>query len=150
MKKTSWIRKTLNFLVCADISTNTRRSIQSIPEYSLLLKKPPTVNKKKILTTLNLGPQNRVGHNFQNCLDTWGHKWMVRLSGKKTRKKALKNGIKMEILGVVGFKSLNDYCLSSWFIHQKLNTHSALFFANSVICHDFRDSHIFHPFIGLK
>ena len=39
------------------------------------------------------------------------------------------NGRKMQILGVFSFKisSWTDYCLSSWFVHQKLNTFSALF-----------------------
>ena len=39
------------------------------------------------------------------------------------------NGIKMQILGLVGFKSstLTVYCLRSWFVHQELKTYSALF-----------------------
>ena len=39
-----------------------------------------------------------------------------------------KNGIKMPFLGVVGFKisTLNVYCLSSWFVHQKRKTYSNL------------------------
>ena len=39
------------------------------------------------------------------------------------------NDIKMQILGLVGFKSstLTVYCLRSWFVHQELKTYSALF-----------------------
>ena len=39
-----------------------------------------------------------------------------------------RNGIKMQFLGVVGFKSstLTVYCLSSWFVHQKRKTYSNL------------------------
>ena len=39
-----------------------------------------------------------------------------------------RNGIKMQFLGVVGFKSstLTDYCLSSWFVHQQWKTYSHL------------------------
>ena len=39
-----------------------------------------------------------------------------------------RNGIKMQFLSVVGFKSstLTVYCLSSWFVHQKQKTYSNL------------------------
>ena len=54
------------------------------------------------------------------------------------------HSIKKQILGLVGLKSSNmtDYCLSSWFVHQKLNTYSTLF----VLC---RFSHL-SWFQGLK
>ena len=47
------------------------------------------------------------------------------------------NSIKMQIWGVVGFltSTSTDYCLSSWFIHQKLNIYSTFF----VLC---RLSHV--------
>ena len=46
-------------------------------------------------------------------------------------------GITIQILGVVGFKNstLTVYCLSSWFVNQKLKTYTALF----VLC---RPSHL--------
>ena len=45
-----------------------RGTIQSAPEYSLSLKKPPAVNKNYIPP--QLGFKNRVDHSFQNCFDT--------------------------------------------------------------------------------
>ena len=88
------------------------QSSQSAPEYSLLLKKPPTVNeKKKVLTPPNLSAKkNLVGHSFQNCCYTrCKNLWLVVRGLFVPR-----NGIKMQFLGVVGFKSstMTAYCLS--------------------------------------
>ena len=75
-------------------------------------KKPPTVNNK-FWPLLNLVPKNRVGHSFQNCCDTKWNGLVVRWLFVST------NGIKMQILGLVGFKSstLTVYCFSSWLVH---------------------------------
>ena len=64
-----------------------------------------------------------------------------------------RNGIKMQFLGVVGFKSstLTVYCLRSWFVYQKRKTCSMyMSFVDSVIYHDFQDLSIFHPLFGFK
>ena len=63
------------------------------------------------------------------------------------------NGIKMEIVGVVGFKSkfLTVYCLSSWIVHQNWkHIELCVSFLNSHCYHYFRDSNIFYPLLGLK
>ena len=97
---------------------------QVIPRVIFLVKKNLPQYFKK-LTTLKLVPKNRVGHRFQNCFDTWCQNLLVWLSGAT----CVSNWQKMQILGVVGFKSstLTEYCLSSQFVHQKLNIYSALF-----------------------
>ena len=58
-----------------NIHLYTKGTSQSAPEYSLSLKKLPTIIK--ILTPPSLVPKNRVDHSFQNCFDTWCPNCMV-------------------------------------------------------------------------
>ena len=84
-----------------------RRSSQSAPEYSLLLKKPPAFNKK-ILNVPSLGPVSIIAIiialTFENC--------MVWLLGGCL---CQQTSYKWNFWGVVGFKSsaLTIYCLNS-------------------------------------
>ena len=101
-----------------------RRSSKSASKYPLSLLKPPNVNKNS--DHLKFGPKKPVCHSFQNFF------WhlMSKLDGLVVRWPFVStNGRKMLILGAVCFKSSSwtDYCLGSWFVHQKLNTFSALF-----------------------
>ena len=64
-----------------------------------------------------------------------------------------RNGMKMQFLGIVGFKSstLTVYCLGSWFVHQQRKTYSNL----CVFCwlshlSWFQGPRIVHPLFGLE
>ena len=98
-----------------------------------------------------LGPnKNRVDHSFQKCLDTWCQNCMVFFVRWLF---VSRNGIKMQILSVVGFKSstLTVYCLSSWFIHKQPKTYSnlcVLYWLSHLSW--FQGPSIFHPLFGLK
>ena len=65
-----------------------------------------------------------------------------------------RNGIKMQFLGAVGFRSsaLTVYCLSSWFVYQKQKYFFLICvsFVESVIYHDFKDLSTFYPLLCLK
>ena len=91
-----------------------RGSSQSAPEHSLSLEKSRTLTfKKSFWPPLNLVPKNRVGR---------GEFGFVRWQFVST------NGIQMQFLGAVSFKSsiLTVYCLISWFVQQKLETYSTV------------------------
>ena len=64
-----------------------------------------------------------------------------------------RNGIKMQFLGVVGFKSstLTVYCKApDLFTNNGKHIQICVSFVDSVIYHDFRYLSIFHPLFGLK
>ena len=103
---------------------DTRGTSQSASEYSLLLKKLPTVNKK-FWHPLNLVPKKYVSIIAFRITLTLDLK--IVWFGRQVTFCVLKRH-KNAILGVVGFKSwtLTVYCLSSWFVHQQRKTYSNL------------------------
>ena len=63
-----------------------------------------------------------------------------------------RNGIRMQYLDVVGFKSstLTVYCAPDLFTNNGKHIHICVSFVDSVIYHDFRDLNIFHPLFGFE
>ena len=106
------------------MSTSSRAStyekVQPVIPRVLSFVEKTSQCKEKVLTTLKLGPVSVIA--FRIAL-TKLDGFVIRLLFVST------NGIKMQILDVVGVKSstLTDYCSSYWFVHQKLNTYLALF-----------------------
>ena len=107
-------------IFCNQPKMYMRGTSQAAAEYSLSLKKPPTVNKKN-LTPPKLGPKKamsitafRIALTLDFKLYGLVDQWLF----------VSRNGIKMQFLGIVSFKSLTVYCLSSWFVHQQWKTYS--------------------------
>ena len=103
---------------------NKRGTSQWAPEYSLALKKPPTVNKK-FWPPPKLDPKKNVSIIAFNIALTLDVKivWFDPQVAACVQKRH-----KNPIFGWSWFQKFNFTvsCLSSWFVHQKLKTYSIL------------------------